>query len=133
MEYVQESSCKDAPEASFRRSLAGAQKKWQEVEAMLPRELKQRFKPPTPERPVCKRFSLEGGCPFGTGCTHLHSVDGQSDVRDEPALFGGSAEAPRVFLYKMEDRKVGKGSISMLTRTLATGGFVIADRPLAAQ
>ena len=115
---------------SFRRSLAGAHTKWQAVEAMLLHETKQRFRPPMPERPLCKRFSLEGGCPFGQNCTHLHSIDGLSDVRDERLAASGPAEgAPQVFLHKMEDRKVGKGSVSLLIRTLATGGFVIADLP----
>ena len=114
--------------SSFRRSLAGAQTKWQSVEALLLRESKQRFRPPQPERPLCKRFSLESGCPFGSSCTHLHSTDGISDVREEPTS-AATTDAPRVFLHKMEDRKVGRGSISLVTRTLATGGFTTTDRP----
>ena len=97
---------------------------------MLRQETKQRFKPPMPERPPCKRFSMEGGCPFGSSCTHLHSIDGILDVRDGPLeSCGASEEAPKVFLHKMEDRKVGRGSVSLLVRTLATGGFVTVDRP----
>ena len=114
----------------FRRSLAGSQTKWQAVEAMLQQETKQRFRPPMPERPPCKRFSMEGGCPFGSSCTHLHSIDGILDVRDGPLESCEAAEAaPKVFLHKMEDRKVGRGSVSLLVRTLATGGFLTVDRP----
>ena len=104
---------------------------------VLQQQKKQRFRPPKPERPLCKRFSLPEGCPFHDECTHLHSLDGIHDVRDALEVAhadaggttGTAGTAPRVFLHKMEDRKVGKGSISLIIRTLATGGFVQTNEP----
>ena len=124
------SEAQSAP-CAYRRSLAGAQNQWRAVEALLQQESKQRFRPPNPERPPCKRFSLPEGCPFKENCTHLHSLDGINDVRDAVRIPDAAqmSAAPRVFLHKMEDRKVGKGSISLILRTLATGGFVPTNDP----
>ena len=117
---------------AYRRSPVGAQNQWRAVKAMLlSDERKQRFSPPPPERALCKRFGTPEGCPFKDDCTHFHSLDGINDIRDveRPEI---KADAPGVFLHKMEDRKVGKGSISLILRTLATGGFVQVDGPEAA-
>lgn len=92
---------------AYRRSPVGAQNQWRAVKAMraVAGAPNQRFHPPTPERPHCKRFGTPEGCPFGDDCTHLHSLDGINDLRDEVQK-PPSADAPRVFLHKMEDRKV---------------------------
>lgn len=124
------SELQSGPAVTHRRSLAGAQNQWRAVEILLQQQKNQRFHPPKPERPPCKRFSLPGGCPFKDDCTHLHSLDGINDVRDTDQMPDpDSNTAPRVFLHKMEDRKVGKGSISLILRTLATGGFVPTSDP----
>ncbi|CAE8622834.1 unnamed protein product [Polarella glacialis] len=140
-------------EVSHRRvARQGAQQKWALAEALcadLQRESssEQRFRPPRPERRPCQRFQSASGCPFGDECTHLHlSADGVTDERDQLAKqqqeqqqqqqqqqqqapggaaspFSCSVLPPRVYFHKMEDRKVGKGSISLLIQTLKTGGF----------
>eukprot|EP00434_Breviolum_minutum_P013023 symbB.v1.2.011473.t2/scaffold770.1/size163962/9 len=93
-------------QSGYRRSPGGAQRQWQAVEGLRLATLsQQRFNPPKPERPLCRRFSLPEGCPFNQSCTHLHTIDGISDVRDEELPIPDLAHAPRVFLHKMEDRK----------------------------
>lgn len=114
----------------YRRPFEGAVSQWQIAEALLAAtaELTQRFRPSRPERRLCRRFSIEHGCPFGDLCTHLHlAADGLTDVRDKVAqeidATGKDHLQPLVYFHKFEDRKVGKGAISLILRTLATGGF----------
>ena len=86
-------------QSGYRRSPGGAQRQWRAVEGMRLATLsQQRFNPPKPERPLCRRFSLQEGCPFNQSCTHLHTIDGISDVRDEELPIPDLAHAPRVFL-----------------------------------
>lgn len=107
-----------------RRPLGGAAVAWEAAEAIgaAGELLGQRFRPPRPERRPCKRF-LAGACPFGDACSHSHEEPpGLLPGAPGPAA-GPGPGPPRVALQKMEDRKVGRGAVSLLLRTLATGGF----------
>jgi len=99
-----------------RRPCRGAAEVWEAVEALSAAAARhgQRFRPPRPERRPCHRFLLEGVCQFGNRCTHAH-------VREDPA--DPQRAAPRVCIHKLADRKVGRGTESMLLQTLGTGGF----------
>ena len=114
--------------SGHRRPLRGAQEHWQAAVASRSNG-EGRFRVCHPERPRCKGFGLVG-CHFGDHCTHLHTVDGVRDVREQSG--SGGEVWGHVFLHKMEDRKVGRGSISLLLRTLATGGIYETEAPEAA-
>ena len=115
--------------SAHRRPLRGAQEHWQAVVAPRSRDGQavvaprsrdgRRFRVCQPERPRCKGFGLSG-CHFGDRCSHLHALDGLQDVREEAMM---DELRGLVYVHKMEDRKVGRGSISLLLRTLATGGI----------
>eukprot|EP00927_Polykrikos_kofoidii_P039021 TRINITY_DN33466_c0_g1_i1.p1 TRINITY_DN33466_c0_g1~~TRINITY_DN33466_c0_g1_i1.p1 ORF type:complete len:606 (-),score=89.37 TRINITY_DN33466_c0_g1_i1:15-1832(-) len=116
----------------------GAATRWEEVEAFcseasVMRHSQQRFRPPRPERRPCRRFATAEGCPFGDRCTHLH-VESLSGFKggDGVEMLGDASprqDAPWASLFKMDDRKVGRGTTSLLLRTLETGGFSEAQAP----
>lgn len=101
---------------------------WAEVDALSDAAERpdQRFRPPRPERRPCSRFLATGSCPFGDACTHSHAIGGSPSA----AHAGKTDSPPCVALHKLADRKVGRGTESMLLQTLATGGFSREPVPL---